>query len=118
LVTSKNAGDRKVTDKVKVFWPNQAGPDARGVHVNVSGAAVTKSAKNKAEAIRLLEFLVGVEAQKIYASVGFEYPVRKGVARGAVVAGMGDFKMDNLALENLGRHNAEAVRIFDRVGWR
>jgi len=118
LLTAKNARDRKVTDKVKVFWPNQAGPDARGVHVNVSGAAVTKSAKNKAEAIRLLEFLVGVEAQKIYASVGFEYPVRKGVARGAVVAGMGDFKMDNLALENLGRHNAEAVRSFDRVGWR
>ena len=118
LLTAKKARDRKVTDKVKVFWPNQAGPDARGVHVNVSGAAVTKSAKNKAHAIRLLEFLVGEDAQKIYASVGFEYPVRRGIARGSVVAGMGQFKMDNLALENLGRHNAEAVRIFDRAGWR
>jgi iron(III) transport system substrate-binding protein len=118
LLTSKKARDRKVTDRVKVFWPNQAGPNARGVHVNVSGAAVTKSAKNRANAIRLLEFLVGEEAQKIYASVGYEYPVRKGVTRGSVVAGMGQFKMDNLSLENLGRHNAEAVRIFDRVGWR
>lgn len=115
LLTSKKARDRKVTDKVKVFWPNQAG---RGTHVNISGAAVTKSAKNKAEAIRLLEFLVGEEAQKIYASVGYEYPVRKGIAQGSVVAGMGNFKMDELSLETLGRHNAEAVRIFDRVGWR
>jgi iron(III) transport system substrate-binding protein len=118
LLTAKRARDRKVTEKVKVFWPNQTGPNARGVHVNVSGAAVTKSAKNKANAIRLLEFLVGEEAQKIYASVGYEYPVRKGIARGSVVAGMGQFKMDNLVLESLGRHNAEAVRIFDRVGWR
>lgn len=115
LLTSKKARDRKVTDKVKVFWPNQAG---RGTHVNISGAAVTKSAKNKAEAVRLLEFLVGEKAQKIYASVGYEYPVRKRIAHGSVVAGMGQFKMDNLALENLGRYNAEAVRIFDRVGWR
>lgn len=115
LLTSKKARDRKVTDKVKVFWPNQGN---RGTHVNISGAAVTKSAKNRAHAIRLLEFLVGEEAQKIYASVGFEYPVRKGIARGSVVSGMGQFKMDNLPLEILGRHNAEAVRIFDRVGWR
>ncbi|MDA1325690.1 MAG: Fe(3+) ABC transporter substrate-binding protein [Proteobacteria bacterium] len=118
LLTSKKAADRKVTDKVKVFWPNQTGPYDRGTHVNISGAAVTKSAKNRANAIRLLEFLVGEEAQNIYASVGYEYPVRKGIARGSVVAGMGQFKMDNLPLENLGRNNAEAVRIFDRVGWR
>ena len=118
LLTAKKARDRKVTDKVKIFWPNQAGSDARGVHVNVSGAAVTKSAKNKAHAVRLLEYMVGEDAQKIYASVGYEYPVRKGTARGSVVAGMGQFNMDNLSLDNLGRHNAEAVRIFDRVGWR
>lgn len=115
LMTSKKAKDRQVTEKVKVFWPNQKG---RGVHVNVSGAAVTKSAKNKANAIKLLEFLVGEEAQRIYASVGYEYPVRKGIARGSVVARMGDFKMDDMPLEYLGRHNAEAVRIFDRAGWR
>ena len=64
------------------------------------------------------EFLVGKEAQKIYASVGHEYPVRQGITRGSIVAGMGDFKMDDLQLEILGRNNAEAVRVFDRVGWR
>lgn len=115
LLASKKAKDRKVVDKVRVFWPNQVG---RGTHVNVSGAAITKSAKNKASAIKLLEYLVGEEAQKIYASVGHEYPVRAGIDRGPIVTKMGRFKMDNLALDSLGRNNAEAVRIFDRVGWR
>ena len=65
-----------------------------------------------------MEFLVSEDAQRIYASVGYEYPVRAGIARGSVVAGMGQFKMDDLSLEVLGRNNAEAVRVFDRVGWR
>lgn len=115
LLASRKAKDRKVVDKIRVFWPNQKG---RGAHINVSGAAVTKSSKNKANAIKLLEFLVGDTAQKIYASVGYEYPVRKGIDHGTIVAKMGRFKMDELALDNLGRNNAEAVRIFDRVGWR
>jgi len=115
LLVSKKARDKAVTAKVRVFWPNQNG---RGAHVNVSGAAVTKSSKNRANAIKLLEFLVGEEAQRIYASVGYEYPVRNGIALSPVVAGMGRFKMEDLDLEFLGRNNAEAVRIFDRAGWR
>jgi iron(III) transport system substrate-binding protein len=115
LLVSKKARDAAVTAKVRVFWPNQGG---RGAHVNVSGAAVTKSSKNRANAIKLLEFLVGEEAQKIYASVGYEYPVRKGIALSPVIDGMGQFKMENLDLDFLGRNNAEAVRIFDRAGWR
>ncbi len=115
LVASRRERDRVVARNVRVFWPNQNG---RGVHVNVSGAGVTRSAKNRSAAIRLLEFLVGPKAQKIYAEVGHEVPVRPGVAVGAAVATMGTFKQDNLPLEVLGRNNAAAVRIFDRVGWR
>ena len=115
MLASSNAKDKQVTDKVKVFWPNQNG---RGTHVNISGAAVTKSAKNKESAIKLLEFLVGPEAQKIYAEVGYEFPVRDTVGLGSVVEKMSTFKMDPLPLKILGDKNAEAVRLFDRVGWR
>lgn len=115
LLASKRARDRAVAANIRVFWPNQKG---RGAHVNVSGAAITASSRNKADAIRLLEFLVGVEAQKIYAEVGHELPVRPGVALGPIVASMGSFKQDDLPLEVLGKNNAAAVRIFDRVGWR
>ena len=115
ILASKSEKDKKVISKVGVFWPNQ---DGRGTHVNVSGAGITKSAKNKANAIRLLEFLVGVEAQKIYAEVGFEFPIRDNVGLGKIVEKMGRFKMDPMPLRVLGENNAEAVRIFDRVGWR
>lgn len=115
LMNSKRASDRKVTEIVKVFWPNQAG---RGAHVNVSGGGVAAYAPNKANAIKLLEFLVTPEAQHIYAEIGNELPVRKGVARGAAVMRMGAFKMDTLPLRVLGENNAEAVRLFDRAGWR
>ena len=115
LLDSEKDADRKVTSKVKVFWPNQKD---RGTHINISGAGITKSSKNKENAIKLLEFLVSEEAQKIYAEVGHEFPVRDGVPRGEVVSSMGTFKMDNIPLDVLGKNNAEAVRIFDRVGWR
>jgi iron(III) transport system substrate-binding protein len=115
LLASSNPDDKAVAEKLKVIWPNQ---DGRGTHVNVSGAAMTASAKNKAEAVKLLEFLVGEEAQKIYAEVGQEYPVRAGVEWSPILQKLGEFKADDLSLAELGRHNAEAVRIFDRVGWR
>jgi iron(III) transport system substrate-binding protein len=115
LLASKKTKDQKVVSRVGVFWPNQ---NDRGTHVNVSGAAITKGAKNKANAIKLLEFLVGPEAQKIYAEVGYEFPVRDKVGLGQIVAKMSEFKMDSMPLRVLGENNAEAVRIFDRVGWR
>ncbi len=115
LLASKRKRDVAVTKKIRVFWPNQSG---RGAHVNVSGAAVTKSAKNRADAVKLLEFLVSPQAQRIYATLGHELPVRAGIKAGPVVTGMGAFRQDSMGLEILGRNNARAVRIFDRAGWR
>ena len=115
LAASRRAADREAAAKVAIFWPDQ---DGHGVHVNISGAGVTASARNGAEAIRLIEFLAGDEAQRIYAEVVYEYPVRPGVPAAAVVAAWGSFRADDLNLAVLGAHNAEAVRIADRAGWR
>ncbi|MSP49583.1 MAG: Fe(3+) ABC transporter substrate-binding protein [Alphaproteobacteria bacterium] len=115
MLASKDPADRAVASKVKVFWPNQSD---RGVHVNVSGIAVTKSARNILQAVALIEFLLSDEAQKIYAEVVGEFPVKAGIARSSPVASFGTFKAETVTLASLARHNAEAVRIFDRVGWR
>lgn len=115
MLTGKDAGDKKAAEAMGVFWPNQ---NDRGVHVNVSGAAVTASAKNKAAAIRLIEFLASPEAQQWYAETNGEYPVREGVPVSPVLAAWGTFKADPLSLERLGELNAEAVRLLDRAGWR
>ncbi len=115
MLTSDKADEREAAEKLQIVWPNQ---NTTGAHVNISGAGLTASAKNKAEAIKLLEFLSTDEAQRIYAEMGQEYPVKLGVALSPVMTSLGNFKQDMLNLSVLGKNNAEAVRIFDRAGWR
>ena len=115
LARSKKERDRKAAAAVRLFWPNQQG---RGAHVNISGAGVAKHSKNRANAVRLIEFLASREAQEIYARIVNEYPVRKDVQPGRIVADFGEFKADSLALPELAKYQKEAVRIADRAGWR
>ncbi len=115
LTSKKDKVQLQAARAMGLFWPNQ---QDRGTHVNISGAGVTKYARNRDNAIKLLEFLVSPEAQKWYAEVNFEYPVREGAEVSELVKSWGDFKSDKLNLDVLGRNNAEAVRIMDRAGWK
>lgn len=115
MLHAAEAGEREAAARVAILWPDQK---ERGVHVNVSGAGVTRHAGNRDNAVRLLEFLVSEEAQRWYAEGNFEYPVRPGVPVSDTLAGWGTFKADDLNLAVLGEHNAEAVRLMDRAGWR
>ena len=115
MLRSSDKAQVAAASKVAVFWPNQSG---RGTHVNVSGAALTKHASNKEEAIKLLEFLTDVEAQGWYGDVNGEFPVRDGIAAGALMAGWGTFKMDSLNLSVLGENNRQAVILMDEAGWK
>ncbi len=107
--------DKAEAEKVKVFWPDQAG---RGAHVNISGAGVARYAPNKAQAVQLLEYMTGADAQQWYAQTNHEYPVRAGVKASAMLQGFGEFKADQLQLDKLGELNAEAIRVMDRAGWK
>ena len=115
LLNSAKADERAAAAKVALFWPNQLG---RGAHMNVAGAGVTASAKNKAAAITLLEFLSGPDAQRIFAAANYEFPVLKTAERAPTVAAWGRFEAEEVNVARLGDNNAAAVRIFDRVGWR
>jgi len=115
MLTSKDTGQRAPAEKMAVFWPNQKG---RGAHVNISGAALTKAAKNKEAAVKLVEFLAGAESQAWYAETNGEYPVRDGVAASAVLSKWGTFKPDTLNLSKLGELNGSAVMLMDRAGWK
>ncbi len=115
MLTSNDAVQREAAGKLAVFWPNQ---DGRGVHMNVSGVAVTKAATNRENAIKLLEFLVSDQAQSWYAESNGEYPVRSSVAPSGLLKSWGEFKLDTLNLDRLGELNPEAVRLMDRAGWK
>jgi iron(III) transport system substrate-binding protein len=115
MLTSEEAEEKAAAEKVAIFWPNQ---QDRGVHVNISGASVTKTAKNKDNAIKLMEFLVSDESQKWYAEANQEYPVKAGVTPSEMLKGWGEFKADSVNLTELGKYNAEAVKIMDKAGWK
>ncbi|SDK09214.1 Fe(3+) ABC transporter substrate-binding protein [Billgrantia gudaonensis] len=115
LLKSDDAADREAGESVEILFPNQ---DGRGTHVNVGGAGVVEGAPNKENAIRFLEFLASDEAQKLFASDNFEFPVVEGVAMDEVLESWGDFKKDEINVSVLGENNPEAIKIFDRVGWR
>lgn len=111
----KDPKQQKAAAAMSVFWPNQAD---RGTHVNISGIAVTKSAKNKDNAIKLMEFLVSKESQKWYAETNHEYPVVADVAWSKTLQSWGTFKADTLNLSTLGELNSDAVKLMDRAGWK
>ena len=115
LLDSERAEDKKVVNTVKVFWPNQGD---RGVHVNISGAAITKYAPNYDEAIKLLEFMVSDEVQAYYAKVNHEFPVVDSATVSATIQSLGSFKAHDLNLSILGENNKRAVMVMDRANWQ
>jgi iron(III) transport system substrate-binding protein len=115
LAESSDGEDRRAAERLAVFFPDQSGA---GTHINVSGAGVTSSSRNTENAVRLLEYLTGPEAQYLFAESNQEYPVNPSVEWSPQLRSWGDFRADTLDLSRLGELNGEAVRMFDRVGWR
>ena len=106
---------KAAASKVKIFFPNQAD---RGTHINISGAGMTASAKNKDNAIKLLEYMTLDDAQRWYSTTNGEYPVKRGIEASPELKSWGTFKSDALNLSVLGKNNAQAVMIMDKVGWK
>ena len=100
---------------VELFWANQ---DTSGVHVNVSGAGVTRHAPRPDRARELLEWMAGEQAQKILAGLNLEYPVHPEVEPDPLVAEWGDFRADRLNVSAAGQRQVEAVKLMDRAGYR
>ena len=98
-----------------IFWPNQKGS---GVHVNVSGAGLTKYAKHEKEAIRLLEWLASDKAQNLFADVNLEYPANQKIKWDPVVTAWGQFKQNPVNHAKAGELQAAAVRLMDRAGYK
>ena len=97
------------------FWANQ---QTTGTHVNVSGAGVTTHAKNRAGALKFLEFLSSAEAQQMFADLAFEYPANSQAAINPLVAKWGKFKQDDINIASAGEFQAAATRLADRAGYR
>lgn len=114
LAGSPDAEDRRVASVLAPYFP-----EGDWVHVNVSGAGVTAASDNVENAVRLIEFLLEPEAQALFAEANQEYPVNPEVEPSSVLREWGRLPEEDLTdLTRLDELNGEAVRIFDRVGWR
>ena len=102
---------------VGLFWANQ---NEQGVHINISGAGVAKYAKNKDNAIRLLEFLSSAKAQNLFADSNYEYPVNPIVSPNAKLSQWwgAEFKQDQINVANAGAYQAQAVRLMESAGYK
>ena len=117
LLKSDKAEDKALVAKVGVIFPNQNGSNARGTHINISGAGVAKYAPNKANAIKFLEYLTTPAAQSYFANGNNEYPV-VGKSNNIELDSLGTFKRDPLKMEMVGKNYTAAAQIFDRAGWK
>jgi iron(III) transport system substrate-binding protein len=115
LIESDNPEDNAAVNSIGVVFPNQG---STGAHVNVSGAGVIKSAPNRENAIRFLEYLTTDSAQQYFANGNHEYPAIVGIAGSEALQSLGTFEPDSLNARELGIHQAEAVKVFDRAGWK
>ena len=103
---------KKPDNGLKIFWANQ---DSSGVHVNISGAGVTRYAKHKEAAIDFLEWMSTEEAQHIIADSNMEYPANASVAPSELVSSWGKFDADKLNVAIAGEKQTKAVQLMDKA---
>ena len=114
LLRSDDPEERAIGAKIALIWPNQG---TTGTHVNISGAAMIKTAPHPEEAVRFLEFLASDEAQALFTSGNNEYPVVPVPLDNPELESLGTFRADELFVATLAEAQPEAQMIFDRVGW-
>lgn len=115
LAHSKDPEEVKVAEQVGVFFPNQ---ETDGTHINISGIGFVKHGKHKENAIKLIEFLTSKEAQETLTNSNFEFPVNPAAERAEYIKAWGEFKEQELDFDLLHVHNAKAIEIFNKAGWK
>ncbi|MFM7445881.1 MAG: Fe(3+) ABC transporter substrate-binding protein [Tabrizicola sp.] len=103
---------KAAAEAVNIVFPTF---EAGGTHLNISGVAMTKSAPNKENALKFMEWLSSDAAQKIYAETNYEFPVKPGVERSELVKSWGEFTPDTTPLADIAAARATALKIMETV---
>ena len=114
LMNNGGPAQKPWADATRVILPTF---EDGGTHVNISGVVLPKHAPNKANAMKLIEWLAGEQAQHIYADINYEYPLRAGVAVNPTIVGYGTLKPDALPLSKIANNKKKAADLVDKVGF-
>ncbi|MBL9061931.1 Fe(3+) ABC transporter substrate-binding protein [Tabrizicola sp.] len=107
-----NPEEKDAAEQVSIIFPTFEGG---GTHLNISGVAMTKSAPNRENALKFMEWLASDEAQRIYAETNYEFPVKPGVERSDLVKSWGEFTPDATPLADIAKARAAALKIMETV---
>jgi iron(III) transport system substrate-binding protein len=114
MTNGSNPDQKKWAEAIKVILPTfQDG----GTHINLSGAIVAKHAPNRDNAQKLLEYMTSPDAQRVFADVNYEYPVRAGIPVNPLVASFGSLKADPMAVADVAKQRGKASQLVDKVGF-
>lgn len=108
----KKENEKPWADSVRIVFPRFEGG---GTHMNISGMAMTRSAPNRDNALKLMEFLASPEGQKIYAEIIAEYPVLAGVKASDMVESWGSFDRDTISLTEIAAKRSDAAKMVEEV---
>ncbi len=111
----KNLDKNNELKNLEAYFPKD---DSMNTHINISGAGILKHSKNKKNAIKFIEFLVEDEAQKIYAEVNYEYPIRNSIILNKFMKQYSNFKKDDISIYEVGELNKKAIIMMDVAGWK
>jgi iron(III) transport system substrate-binding protein len=114
LMNDKETDKKAWAEATKVILPTFQGG---GTHVNLSGVAIIKTAPNKANAVKFVEWMVSPAAQQMHADLNYEYPIRTGVPVNKTIAGYGALKADSLPLSQIAANRKKASALVDKVGF-
>ena len=114
LMNDKESDKKAWADATRVILPTFMNG---GTHVNMSGVVLAKNAPNAANAMKLIEWLASEPAQRMYADVNYEYPIRAGVPVNPTIAGYGQLKADPTPLSQIAEARKAATKLVDKVGF-
>ena len=115
MLNSKDPEEVHVARNTGIFFPNQK---TTGAHINISGAGLTKYGKNRENAMKLIAWLVSVPAQEALSNGNYEYPVNPKARKNKLLEEWGTFRTQQIDFSLLGENNPNAIRIFNKVGWK
>lgn len=111
----KSQDKEKKLNNLVAYFPSD---NYMQTHINISGAGVIKNSPNKVNAVKFLEFLVSNEAQKIYAEVNFEYPIRKNIELNKFMNKYNNFIKDDINLSEMAKLNRKSIILMDIANWQ
>jgi iron(III) transport system substrate-binding protein len=114
LMMNADPDKKPWAEATKVILPTFEGG---GTHVNLSGVLLAKHAPNKANAMKLIEWLAGEHAQQVYADANYEYPVRAGITINPTIAGYGKLNADPMPIAKIAANRKAASTLVDKVAF-